>query len=516
MSGPKILIDTNVFIGLEDEKEVAPELAAMQQACGKHGVRIFVHEAALQDIRRDADVQRRAVSLSKVKKFETLKGVHQPSRDELCSRFGTINRRNDEVDVALLHALDLGVVDFLVTQDQGIHARARRASPPVSDRVLTVGDALNWLRATYEPQEVRLPLIQEVPAHAIPLTDEIFDSLRKGYPGFDKWWREKCVANHRPCWVVTIEGELAGLVVRKDESHAEAQTKNKAAKVLKVCTFKVKPQFRGEKLGEQLLKQVLWFAQKNRYDLTYVTTFSDQTVLIGLLDYFGFEMTGTNAVGELIYEKPLSTRKLEANDGVDLFQLARLNYPRFVARPPAEAFYVPIRGEYHDVLFPEMALRMQPDLFQAAGLTLAGAGPRTPGNTIRKVYLCRARTKALKPGHILVFYRSLSPSYVASQSITSIGIVEAVNEASNLDTLLRLTAKRSVYSTQQLNEILAASTEPVKVIDFLLVGHLEPVVPLTTLVSEGVFLPRPPQSICHLSPNQFKPSRRRMNFGFDV
>ena len=89
-------------------------------------------------------------------------------------------RPNDEVDVALLHALDINAVDFLVTQDQGIHTRARRASPALGNRVLTVPDAVVWLRASYEPRQVRLPLVEEVPAHAVPLDDEIFDSLREG------------------------------------------------------------------------------------------------------------------------------------------------------------------------------------------------------------------------------------------------------------------------------------------------------------------------------------------------
>ena len=47
MSGRKLLIDTNVFIGLEDEREVAPEFATLQQLCAQHNVRIFIHERAL-------------------------------------------------------------------------------------------------------------------------------------------------------------------------------------------------------------------------------------------------------------------------------------------------------------------------------------------------------------------------------------------------------------------------------------------------------------------------------------
>lgn len=398
----------------------------------QHAIRVFVHEAALEDIKRDRDVARRKVSLSKVKKFEQLTNVKQPSSADLEAHFGPMPKPNDVVDVALLHALDIGVVDFLITQDRGIHARAKRCKPPLADRVLTVADAVAWLRAAFEPTKVLLPFVEELPAHAIDHTDDIFDSLRQGYPDFDKWRSEKCVREHRQCWAATIDGELAGLVVRKQETHAEAGTKYQGPKILKICTFKVKPQFRGEKLGELLLKQVLWFAQKNKFDLVYLTTFEDEKVLISVLKYFGFDKTWVNRLDEHIYEKPLPRERLIPATGDDLFNLGRSNYPRFVGRPPAEAFCVPIRGEYHDILFPELATRIQGDLFGVAGSTQAA---RTPGNTIRKVIFCRAPTTKLKPGSVLLFYRSLSPGYIASQSVTSVAVVEAVTNASSLEEL---------------------------------------------------------------------------------
>jgi len=45
------------------------------------------------------------------------------------------------------------------------------------------------------------------------------------------------------------------------------------AKDIEDLYIKVKLKFRGEKLGELLLKQILWFAFKNSYDLVYLTTF---------------------------------------------------------------------------------------------------------------------------------------------------------------------------------------------------------------------------------------------------
>jgi GNAT superfamily N-acetyltransferase len=519
MSGRKLLIDTNVFIGLEDEREVPPDFATLQQLCAQHGVRIFIHERAAEDIGRDRDTKRRAISLSKIRKFEQLKGVSQPPKAELEAKFGTMPKANDEVDVALLYALDINAVDFLITQDQGIHARARRPSVALSNRVLVVSDAVTWLRATFEPTEVRLSLVEEVPAHSVPLGDEIFDSLREGYPGFDEWWRTKCVADHRPCWVVSIDGEIAGLVVRKPETHAQAGTRHPGPKILKVCTFKVKPKFRGEKLGELLLKQILWFAQRNAFDLVYLTTFDDQTVLINVLEYYGFVMTGRNGLGEQVYEKALVRDQLVPGADDDLFDMARVNYPRFIARSPAAAYYVPIRSEFHDILFPELANKIpkpQLDLFVDQSLNHGDQASRRPGNTIRKVYLCRAMTQQLRSGSILLFYRSSSPGYLASQSITSVGVVEDMNHAMSLDDLIRLTGKRSVYSEVKLAAFEATSDRPVKVIDFLLVGHIEPAIKLSDLMRLGVFRGGPPQSITRLTEERYEPVRDRMKFGFAV
>ena len=88
--------------------------------------------------------------------------------------------------------------------------------------------------------------------------------------------------------------------------------------------------------------------------------------------------------------------------------------------------------------------------------------------------------------------------------------------ATSLDDLVRLTAKRSVYSDEQLAGFGASEDRPVKVIDFLLIGHLEPSITLADLYREGVFNGHPPQSITRLTPPRFRPVRQRMSFGFKV
>lgn len=515
MSRYKLLIDTNIFIGLEDPKEVDPGLAELSRKCSQHQVRIFIHEEAVNDIQRDKDKSRREISLSKIRKFETLKGLTLPNRDALEKTFGHISRQNDEVDVSLLFALSARAVDFLVTQDQGIHDRVKRS--PLARQVLTIEDAVAWLNQTFEPATVALPFVVERKAYEISAKDQIFDSLRDGYPDSDDWWREKCVNEHRDCWTINIDGEIAGLVVRKEETHAEARTKFGGDKILKICTFKVKPKFWGEKFGELLLKQILWFAQRNAYDLTYLTTFPTQTFLIQVLEFYGFEQTLRRENGELFYEKQIGHGRLVASKNQELFDVDRRNYPRFVCGSPSKTFCVPIQGRWHRRLFPELAHQTPLPLFPDVRSFAVRAGQhRTPGNTIRKVYLCRAQTEELSPGDLLLFYQSQSPTFLHSQNLTSAGVVQSVSATDDLDQLVRLTAKRSVFSEVELREIIDESDRPVKVIDFLLIGHLDPPIELRQLIETGVFTNRPPQSIALLPADRLGVIKSHMNFGFDL
>ena len=53
-------------------------------------------------------------------------------------------------------------------------------------------------------------------------------------------------------------------------------------------------------------------------------------------------------------------------------------------------------------------------------------------------------------------------------------------------------------------------------IDFLLVGHSQPSVPLAMLVSAGIFNGRPPQSIAELSEERYAALKALLQLGFDI
>jgi ribosomal protein S18 acetylase RimI-like enzyme len=518
MTAFKILIDANIVIGLEDNHEVDVALTELVRRCSAHGVRLFVDGAVDDDIRRDSDLARRAVTLSKLARFERLRGITYPSDSDLARAYGTISSPNDRSDTRLLFSLERKAADFLITRDARLQKRARRSG--LGGSVLSVEDAILWLRQTFEPTAVELPYVVEREAYAIDKTDPLFDSLRAEYMGFDEWFDERCAKLHRKCWVVVVGDVMAGIVIRKDETRTEAAITSPGRKILKLCTFKMRSEFRGEKFGEQLLKQSLWFAQTNGYDVVYLTAFADKDDLIHLLQSYGFVKTRRQENGELVFEKVMRKGPLLVYEQTDILAFDRACYPRFYDGERVAKYCVPIQGAYHEKLFPEISFRKPLPLFAGAEFarerTATAQQERTPGNTIRKVYLCRAQAKNLKPGDLLLFYLSKDERLEASQSMTSIGIVERLRETTTADELIRMTAKRSVFSAAELSERVGQSERPMKVIDFLLAGHISPTIGLDLLLGHRVFKGGPPQSIARIDEERYRRLRPLLKLGFDL
>jgi hypothetical protein len=147
MNGFKLLIDTNVVIGLEDAQPVQASLAELVRLSGEHGIGLFVDGANYDDVARDKDETRRAVTLSKLTKFQQLRGIPLPAESGLVARFGAINNDNDRSDVRFLAAVDAKAVDFVVSQDSGLHRRADRAG--LGANVFTIEEALQRVKRLF-------------------------------------------------------------------------------------------------------------------------------------------------------------------------------------------------------------------------------------------------------------------------------------------------------------------------------------------------------------------------------
>lgn len=115
-------------------------------------------------------------------------------------------------------------------------------------------------------------------------------------------------------------------------------------------------------------------------------------------------------------------------------------------------------------------------------------GTQPFGNAIRKAYLCRASLRLIRPGDILLFYRSAD-----AQGIRTLGVVEDAIASSDAAALQHFVARRTVYSMAQI-EAMVNGERSVLAIRFRQVLHEFPEIPYSDLRAANV-LGGPPQTI---------------------
>lgn len=483
----KFLLDTNILIPIEDARETPkPHAELLRKLQGNHG--LWVHEANLSDIRRDKDASRRSISLSKAEKYPRLENSWRKP-DDLAREFGEIRSDNDLSDAHLLSAVKDRLVDILVTADAGLHTRAARAG--LADQVLTVQQALDFV-GTHDRIDYVLRSVSKRFCYQLDPADPIFASLQADYDGFDAWMAS-CREKQRECWVVEDDRSIAALVIFKDETELDSPA-GVRGRTLKLCTFKVSETYRGGRLGEQLLRQAMWAAYDEGYDSTYLTVFRKQAPLRALIFQYGFRCVGRNANGEMVYAKHWDrSLRLDASD----IATTRFNYPHWPSTF-SEAQIVPVKPVWHDRLFPEAASRldqMPGDLF--ASVWAHGTAERSsPSNSLRKVYLGYTPTNHVEPGSIIAFYRSADDNLGIRSAVAAIGIAESFDDVIDYDHAIALTAKRTVYTNEDLEVLVGRGN--LKALTFLFYGYLDNPVSSSSLMEEGV-LKGPPQSFVRLT-----------------
>lgn len=495
----KCLLDTNILIQLEEPdadgsfKEGFSELARL---CHKFGVALFYHPLSEQDLRNDPNDDRRRKSLEWLKKYAVLEGVPIAERTDLESKFLAIKSGNDFIDCQLLHALSLNCVDYLISQDGALRARA--AYSGIGNRTYSIKEFNSFLQRLYEPTQVFIPNVEEVKTYALDRNDPIFKSLRDTTAyNFDAWL-DKCNKDHRDAWIVRDGKRLAALCIIKLENPEQESIPELKEKTLKLCTFKVADDFRGGKIGELLLKKAFNYALANQIPSVYVTFFANQEYLSIFLKDFGFQTSSVmTKLGEFIYYKtfvkpPADEPKIQPVDFHKKYS------PYYYCGDEIHKYIVPIIPEYHSALFPELAEQLS--------LPLTSQG-RIPGNTIKKVYICNSNTGSLAAGSLILFYASK-----IKRAITTLGVVEQSLRTSNLSEALRMLGKRSVYTLDEIEKIVSAEA---LIVDFRLANHFDVPITFEELKKLGV-LKGPPISIVKLKQPTFAKMQRLLEPNFGV
>ena len=475
----KILIDTNILIRIEDPKELPPSLQELLSIIRENGHRVFVHSASVEDISNDINEKRRGITLSKLKGYPLL-STSSPDAAFL-SLVGEGRTPNDAIDNRIISSIYKNAADFLITEDRGLNAKARKIN--LEDRVLTIEQALAYLRELHGRITPTHTLLKQEMVHNVNVDDLFFDELKADYPGFVTWFN-KIAREGRKAWVHYDNSHLKALLILKDENEEVAsEPPLPKSKRLKICTLKAEP---GSKIGELLLKLAFQYCIDNRFDEAYLTHIRKrEDPLIFLIGQFGFSLVGKKplqaAEGQIKFEEVwLKKFKPERLD-LSPLDFAKVYYPVYKDSEAIRKFVVPIRPEFHNRLFPDYQNRQM----MLSEYTEVNA----PGNAIKKAYLCHSKIKKLNPGDVLLFYRS-----VDQHKLTSMGIVESAVTLKNADDIVRMVGKRTVYSYAEIKE---RSNKPVLVILFRHHFNLPQPLDLDTLRGLGV-LTSAPQSIVEI------------------
>ena len=475
-----LLLDTNVLIPLQDSYAVLSEsLASFHRLALVGGHQLLYHPASIADFERDTDLDRRARNLQHIRRYPALvQPAHCPWNTPATSPI-------DTCDNEILYALDCDAAHALITEDKRLLTKARERG--LGSRTYNIQTAEDWLRRLHQPHGVSLPNIYDVPLHSLTpeLPNTFFDSLREGYAGFDDWFRKKA-RESRKAWVYRDEAGSLGAICIYDAQTDEVVTDDSATlegKALKLCTFKVDQRVRGRKIGELFLKAAFRYGTDNACEHIFIhADVNKHNYLVNLLSDFGFEDRGCYGSDNVFVKRHPVTAPDEA--GIQPFEYVQRFYPHYQAGAHVRKFLVPIQHGYHRILFPDYDA-VQSLLFVNGGST---------GNAIKLAYLCHAASTKIRPGDVLLFYRTQD-----EQAITSLGVVDQFAELNDAAKIASLVSRRTVYSLREIEVMASRST---KVILFRLVKHLIKPVSYQRLKTDGV-VTGPIQSITNISDDKF-------------
>jgi hypothetical protein len=268
------------------------------------------------------------------------------------------------------------------------------------------------------------------------LNDPFFDTLKKDYKEFEAWFRKKNDEDAFAC----IKDGVQGFLYLKEETGpiTDIVPTLDIKKALKIGTFKINPH--GTKLGERFFKKAFDYALEYDVQAIYLTIFEKHSTLIDLAIRYGFILYGkktTKSGTEDVYVKYFDRRQ----DSIVH------NYP-LIKKTGVKKYLLGIYPMYHSFLFPDSILRTESTrILDDVSYT----------NSIHKIYVCRMPVQSLRPGDLIVVYRTKDERGPAEYTAvaTSICVVEEVRSRlgfSSFDEFVKYCERYSILSREELKK----------------------------------------------------------------
>lgn len=460
MGGMRILIDTNILIHLEDNKQVSNEYYKFYNSAIENHCRILHHKGTLSDLSNDSDQERKNIILSKLQKYQVLENPAYPSQEFLDSIHA--KKGNDLIDAQLLYQVYIGYVELFITEDRELLKKAFQMQ--MKDRVMNIKDGLDFLLEHFRFEIPAHPILSHGSVREIidRKNDSFFDSLREGYPDFDGWL-EKCAKQDRSSYYLIVNDLISAILIYNEEAPRDHQLKGIQENALKICTFKVSENTFGHKIGELFLNKMFALCIEKKISFLYLTVYPNHDRLIGLIEFYGFYKLDTMVSGELIMVRDMNKNNIVANE----MKNSPLNHPFYSDDSNFKKYVIPIEEQFSETLFKDSELR-EASLFDKFSVG------EIQGNTIQKAYICNSRVK-LEQNDLAFFYISKT-----KMKAEPVGIIDSYHRVSEFTELKSLVAKRTVYSDESILTQLKDKKE-LTVILFRLSYYLKKPIPYTEL-----------------------------------
>jgi predicted nucleic acid-binding protein len=433
----RVLLDTNILIHREAATVVRRDIGKLFNWLDKLKCTKCVHPASREEIAKHNDPKVRRTFEAKLDSYHLLKTLAPPSAEII--KFATDDKtENNKIDTLVISELYAKRVDFLISEDRGVHKKA--AELGIADRAFTIDAFLEKCQAENpELVDYNILAVKKVLFGQVNVKSEFFNSFREDYGGdaFDQWFNRKA---DEPVYVCYEGSEVVAFLYVKVEGHEEGYADInpvfKPKRRLKIGTFKV--ELNGYRLGERFLKIVLDNAIRQNVEEVYITIFPrtlEQEALIRTLEEFGFSEHGikTSKNGnEAVYVRDM-TPNFDMNN-------PKRTLP-YISRS-SNAYIVSIYPKYHTTLFPDSILKTEsPDDY---------VEQQPHMNAIRKIYISRSIFRDLHRGDIIAFYRT-GGYYL--RVATTLGIVDGIyRNIPDEEQFVALCRKRSVFTDEELRE----------------------------------------------------------------
>lgn len=449
----KVLLDTNIIIHREGNSLLHDDIGKLYFWLDKLHCEKFVHFSTIKEITKYKDSN--TVDSFK-RKLQSYNAIAIASKlDKRLETFKNSDKtENDLIDTQLLNEILLNHVDLLITEDRGIKKKAKLLE--LGSKVLNIYEFLEWILAEnpeltdYTVKTIRLEKFGN-----IPLNQPFFDTFKKDYNNFDKWYAGKF---NQEAYVCGDNNDIYAFLFLKteetNENYNDIFPQFTTKKRLKIGTFKVV--VNGYRIGERFIKIICDNAIKRKVEEIYVTIFEDeppQKQLVALLKKFGFIYWGTKGASERkenVYVKIMDETFLP--DSI-------LNCYPYIPNN-RNAYFVAIENRYHTKLFPDSILHNEnPNNFSMQ---------EAYSNAIRKCYISNSYSTAPQSGDILVFYRNGGTGGMYKGVFTTIGIFESIKSFGNFNSFYEYASNRTVLTKKEMVEWWNKNSyyKP-KIIDFL-------------------------------------------------